>query len=236
MLGVALALMVALGACGGGGTSTSAKQATPTSTEPTTTTTTVLSTTTTTAPPPPPFALAPTPAPGLVQLAIAGPTHTDSYKRSLFGDWQDVDHDCQDTRAEVLIAESAAPITMKPGTCTVASGQWTDPWSGQVTTDGRALDVDHDVPLANAWRSGAWAWDSTRLHAYANDVADADHLNAILLGENRSKGDGGPEQWKPPAPASWCHYALAWDHVKATWGLTATPAEWSALVAMAATC
>ena len=70
----------------------------------------------------------------------------------------------------------------------------------------------------------------------ANDLADADHLNAIVLGENRSKGDGGPEQWKPPAPGSWCHYTLAWDHVKATWGLTATPAEWSALVAMTATC
>jgi hypothetical protein len=94
--------------------------------------------------------------------------------------------------------ESAVPITMKPGTCTVASGQWTDPWSGQVTTDAHALDV----PLANAWRSGAWAWDSTRLYAYANDLANADHLNAILLGENRSKGDGGPERWKPPAPAS----------------------------------
>ncbi len=162
--------------------------------------------------------------------------HPHRQLRSFFGDWQDVDHDCQDTRAEVLIAASAVPITMKPGTCTVAWGQWTDPWSAQVTTDGRALDVDHDVPLANAWRSGAWAWDSTRLHAYANDLADADHLNAIVLGENRSKGDGGPEQWKPPAPGSWCHYALAWDHVKATWGLTATLAEWSALVAMAATC
>ena len=78
--------------------------------------------------------------------------------------------------------------------------------------------------------------DRDRTVVVGNDLADADHLNAILLGENRSKGDGGPEQWKSPAPASWCHYALAWDHVKATWGLTATPAEWSALVAMAATC
>ena len=32
-------------------------------------------------------------------------------------------------RAEVLISESAVPMMMKPGTCTVASGQWTDPWS-----------------------------------------------------------------------------------------------------------
>lgn len=31
-------------------------------------------------------------------------------------------------------------------------------------------------------------------------------------------------------------YALVWDHIKAKWHLSATPTEWAALVAMAATC
>ena len=54
--------------------------------------------------------------------------------------------------------------------------------------------------------------------------------------ENESKGDDGPDQWKPPNQKTWCVYAIAWDRIKAKWHLTATPAEWSALVAMAATC
>ena len=70
----------------------------------------------------------------------------------------------------------------------------------------------------------------------ANDLADADHLVAILTHENESKIDHGPDRWKPPSRAAWCTYARVWDHIKAKWHLSATRAEWDALVAMVGSC
>ena len=174
---------------------------------------------------------------GLVPLTIATP-HPEGYNRDLFGSgWIDSDHDCQDSRAEVLVAQSLTPVSfITAADCTVATGTWIDPWSGTQNSSARALDIDHTVPLANAWRSGASAWTTARRLAYANDVTDRDHLLAIPLGENRSKGDDGPEAWKPPDPKTWCRYAQSWDSIKARWNLTATPAEWAALISMAATC
>ena len=145
-----------------------------------------------------------------------------------------MDRDCQNTRAEVLIAESTTPPILEG--CTVFAGAWDDPWSTESTTNASDLDIDHTVPLANVWRSGAWAWSGTQRIAYANNLDDPDHLNAIPLAENRSKGDDGPEAWRPPDQSSWCHYAQAWTRLKARWNLTATQSEWDALVAMAAHC
>ena len=83
---------------------------------------------------------------GVVQLTIAPASHEDTYARELFGasGWIDVDDDCQDTRAEVLIQESSVPVTFTTTRdCTVATGQWTDPWSGTVTHEcrGRSTSI-----------------------------------------------------------------------------------------------
>ncbi len=176
-------------------------------------------------------------ASSLQALTIAAPTHQGSYNRNTdFGGWIDVDG-CKNTRAELLIRSSHAPVTftsMKD--CTVKSGRWTDPWSNTQTTAASDLQIDHTVPLANAWASGAWAWTHARRVAYANDLADTDHLVPILDAENEAKGDDGPEAWRPPDRSAWCRYALDWDRIKAKWHLTATQTEWNALEQMAATC
>jgi hypothetical protein len=185
-----------------------------------------------------PTAANPAPPPSrLVALTIAPPTHRDSYSRDVdFGGWVDV-RGCQNTRATLLIHTSQVPVTFTSArNCTVRTGRWVDPWSGAVATAARDFQVDHTVPLGNAWRSGAWSWTRARRVAYANDLADADHLVPILGHENEAKGDDGPENWRPPDRLSWCRYALDWDHVKATWHLTATAAEWAALREMSATC
>jgi len=153
-----------------------------------------------------------------------------------FGGWTDV-RGCQDTRATLLIRTTQLPVTFtNSGDCTVRAGRWLDPWSGTVTTLAHDLQIDHTVPLANAWRSGAWSWTRAQLVAYANDLADPDHLVPILAPENESKGDDGPDDWRPPLRSSWCRYALDWDRIKAKWRLTATASEWSALREMSAAC
>jgi hypothetical protein len=171
-------------------------------------------------------------------LVIAAPSHVETYDRDFFGSgWVDADGDCQDTRAEALVSESRSPVTFTSASnCTVATGDWIDPWSGIVNTTARALDVDHTVPLANAWRSGAWAWTTEQRVAFANELDFSDHLIGIPLGENRSKGDAGPETWRPPDRTAWCHYATAWIAIKVRWHLTATSSESTALDEMTATC
>jgi hypothetical protein len=173
----------------------------------------------------------------LTPLVIAPASHTNTYRRTAdFGTWLKVSG-CQDTRATLLIRTSTVKVTFTSSKhCTVKTGRWTDPWSGVTTTVARDFDIDHTVPLGNAWAHGASGWTQARRLAYANDLTDANHLVPIALGENRSKGDRGPESWKPPNHSAWCKYATVWDRIKAKWHLSATTAEWSALVAMAKTC
>jgi hypothetical protein len=175
---------------------------------------------------------------GLVPLRIAGASHEDSYERDAFGSgWRDADGDCQDTRAEVLIEESEVDVSFTTADeCRVRDGLWRSPWSGVENTEATLVQVDHMVPLANAWRSGAWAWSRAERVTFANELSDPDHLVALPRSENASKSDRGPEEWTPRDPDTYCAYALAWNRIKADWDLSATQEEWDALVAMAATC
>ena len=182
---------------------------------------------------------APTALPsGLPQLTIRGvPSDLPKYDRDDWRQWVDDDGDCQNARHETLVEESRIAVTFtNEDRCSVATGEWLDPFTGDILTSARDLDVDHMVPLSNAHRSGAWAWDAARRRAYANDLSYANHLIAVTNSVNRSKSDQGPERWKPPDESYWCQYATDWANIKAAWGLSATQAEWDALLAMAATC
>jgi hypothetical protein len=172
----------------------------------------------------------------LVRLAIEQPSGVPTYHRTAFGSGWEKTRGCENTRAAVLIKVSLVPVPMNKSGCSVLSGRWTDPWSGTTTTKAAAFDIDHTVPLENAWVSGAWNWTAARRLAFANDTIDADHLVPIAADENRAKGADGPDRWKPPLRSTWCRYALDWDRIKAKWHLSATAAEWAALQEMVATC
>jgi len=185
--------------------------------------------------------LEPEPVPPDGDVIEDGPTdlgpEIPAYSRNAWRHWTDEDRDCQSTRQEVLIEESLEPVTFADDEqCTVASGRWKDPYSGDTFTDPKALDVDHLVPLQNAHLSGGFAWSPEARRKYANDLTEPAHLIAVSASLNRQKGAKGPEDWKPPNRDYWCQYARDWQATKRRWNLAMTVREAAAVEEMLATC
>lgn len=175
--------------------------------------------------------------PGVLAGLVVAPANTTvPYDRDQWEHWVDADGDCQDTRDEVLIAESLTPVTLDGGGCNVVAGTWFDPWGATTWTLPSDVDIDHTVALHNAHVSGGWAWDAATRRAFANDLSYPGHLDAMEDNLNQAKGSLGPEAWRPPATDSWCEYATDWATIKTTWSLTVTLTEYDALAAMLATC
>ncbi|MEW6473409.1 MAG: HNH endonuclease family protein [Actinomycetota bacterium] len=172
----------------------------------------------------------------LVGLRVAPEGPRTGYQRELFRHWVDADRDGCDTREEVLMAESRSPAQLDPYGCKVVEGDWYSLYDGLTFTDPSELEIDHMVPLAEAWDSGASAWDANRRQAFANDLDRPQTLRAVSASANRSKGDLDPGQWKPTRDAAWCEYANDWVAVKKAWDLTADQNEVDDLRVMLRTC
>jgi hypothetical protein len=158
-------------------------------------------------------------------------SHASSYDRDLFPTWITISGTC-DTREYVLKRDGSGVTT--DSACKATSGSWTSVYDGATTTDPSTFDIDHLVPLAEAWASGAWAWTTAQRQAFANDVTRP-QLLAVSASSNRSKGDDDPAEWLPRASFQ-CTYARAWVQVKHTYKLTVDSAEKSALQAILRGC
>jgi hypothetical protein len=141
----------------------------------------------------------------------------DGYKRTLFKHWIDSDKDGCDTRAEVLIEEAIVKPKIGPK-CKLTGGKWFSTYDGKNLTNASLLDVDHLVPLAEAWRSGAWKWTDAQRQTFANDLENSEALVAVSLSTNRSKGDKDPALWMPLKEQ--CTYTKNWINVKVKYSLT----------------
>ncbi|MEV7471417.1 HNH endonuclease family protein [Streptomyces kronopolitis] len=157
------------------------------------------------------------------------------YERDKFHLWTDADHDGCDTRKEVLLAEAVKKPRQGAG-CKLTGGSWRSYYDDKFVTDARKLDIDHVVPLAEAWDSGASKWTAKRREQYANDLGAPGTLVAVSLGPNRTKGDKDPAEWMPPAKDATCTYAADWVSAKLRWKLTVDRAEQSKLQWVAAGC
>jgi hypothetical protein len=171
----------------------------------------------------------------LIQSLTVAPERTTGYDRNLFKHWVDEDGDGCDSRKEVLIQESITPVTLGTG-CLIIGGKWVSAYDLQETTDSSTFDVDHMVPLKEAWDSGAWNWSATTRQAFANDLSYAHSLIAVSASSNRSKSDRDPSDWLPTNNEYRCEYTVAWVQVKARWSLSIDSAEKSKLLSLASDC
>lgn len=167
----------------------------------------------------------------LDDLTVAAAGSMRGYSREKFPHWRDTGSNC-DVRDSVLERDGEK---VKRSGCNVVAGTWHSFYDGEVLNSPTKVDIDHTVPLANAWRSGAAKWDTDKRGDFANDL-DRPQLLAVSASSNRSKGDQDPSTWKPPARESWCEYAVDWVTVKSYWKLTVTEKEKAALDDMLETC
>jgi hypothetical protein len=167
----------------------------------------------------------------LASLTIATQHAMTGYSRDRFPHWRKAGANC-DVRDSVLKRDGK---DVKLDGCNVTAGSWYSWYDSKTYTDLTKVDIDHMVPLANAWRSGADKWTDDKRSDFANDM-ERPQLFAVAASANRSKGDQDPSTWKPPTHDVWCKYAEDWIAVKAYWKLSITAKERDALSEMLATC
>ncbi|SFC29566.1 Protein of unknown function [Nocardioides terrae] len=167
------------------------------------------------------------------------------YDRDAFGEaWADTDHNGCNQRDDVLLRDAVAgtATTRQQGRCDhdVVAGTWIDPYTGRTLTftdlkdlhQAQAIQIDHVVPLAEAWLSGASAWPAERRKGFATDLGE---LLAVDGPTNASKSDDDPAAWRP-RQAFQCEYAARWIATKARWDLGVDASERRALEEMLGVC
>ena len=173
----------------------------------------------------------PPPAPSVAdsrdQLAdlTVGAEDNAGYDRSLFTHWITITPNC-DTRETVLKRDGTGVVV--DSACKATKGSWTSVYDGVTTSDPSTFDIDHVVPLAEAWGSGASGWTSTERKNFANDLTRP-QLIAVSASSNRSKGDQDPAEWQPTSAAWRCEYVREWINVKYYWDLEVDSTEKSAV-------
>ncbi|PLB35326.1 HNH endonuclease family protein [Aspergillus candidus] len=168
----------------------------------------------------------------LAKLTVAEQGSGDDYDRDKFPHWIDQGDSCN-TR-EMVLNRDGTDID-KGSDCYPTSGKWVSLYDGETWTKASDVDIDHLVPLSNAWKSGADKWTTAQRQKLANDLENP-QLLAVTDNVNQQKSDSGPEEWKPPLESYHCDYAKMWVKIKSIYELTITEDEKSALVGMLDTC
>ncbi|MFI7578406.1 HNH endonuclease family protein [Micromonospora sp. NPDC049497] len=165
-------------------------------------------------------------------LTVATQGSTTGYSRDLFPHWITISGSCN-TREQVLKRDGTSVVV--DSSCAATSGRWYSPYDGATWYAASDVDIDHVVPLAEAWRSGANSWTTSRRQSFANDLTRP-QLIAVTDNVNQAKGDQDPSTWQPPLSSYRCTYSKMWITVKYSWGLRLQSSEKSALQSMLNTC
>ncbi|PNB77273.1 hypothetical protein C1X30_29370, partial [Pseudomonas sp. FW305-BF6] len=159
----------------------------------------------------------------LNSLTVKSEGSMTGYSRDVFPHWISQGSGC-DTRQVVLKRDA----DYYSGNCPVTSGKWYSYYDGITLYSPSEIDIDHVVPLAEAWRSGASSWTTEKRQNFANDL-NGPQLIAVSASSNRSKGDQDPSSWQPTRTGARCAYAKMWINTKYRWGLHLQSSEKSAL-------
>lgn len=177
----------------------------------------------------------------LDSLEVKGRAPKTGYEREEFGQaWSDdvtveFGHNGCDTRNDILRRDlDPESLVLKEGThdCVALSGTLHDPYSGQDiefqrgAQTSRAVQIDHVVPLADAWQKGAQQWSPEKRRDFANDPRNLLAVDGPL---NQQKGAGDAATWLPPNKGFRCEYARRIVEVKAAYEIWVTAAEKDAL-------
>ena len=176
----------------------------------------------------------------LAALPVKGPAPLTGYGRAAFGPaWADVDRSGCDQRNQVLARDMTAVQLRKGSRCVVASGRLLDPYTGKQINFVRgqgtseAVQIDHVVALADAWRTGAQQLDQ---HTRAQMAGDLVELLAVDGPTNQAKRDRDAAAWLPANKAYRCNYVARQVAVKIKYRLWVIPAERDAIDRVLAGC
>jgi hypothetical protein len=154
-----------------------------------------------------------------------------------FGEaWIDVDGNGCDTRDDILRRDL---VDVSVSDCKVESGTLHDPYSGDTVhfvrgpESSESVQIDHVVPVYEAWRTGAQQWSKQQRIDFANDPLN---LLASAGDANQDKGDLDPSRWLPPLKSYRCEYVERYVSVVAKYGLFVTSREKPAISAVLAAC
>lgn len=180
-----------------------------------------------------------------LRLIDRRPTGLATYDRDAFGpSWADADGNGCNQRDDVLLRDvlPGTVTVQQQGSCDhdVLAGSWVDPYTGTLLTfddlkdpsQAQAIQIDHVVPLAEAWISGAGAWSPEQRADYANDL---DGLLAVDGPTNAGKGADDPAAWRPRKDFQ-CAYAVRWVRTKSRWDLGVDRSESTALAELLTFC
>jgi hypothetical protein len=170
----------------------------------------------------------------------------NEYRDDYFG-WNngklDINNDNCGTRSEALARDAIDYEKNVWGSlntkCSIGDGKWYNSIEDRYFTNKKMLDIDHHVPLHNAYISGACLWNDKNLaNHYANDMTPG-HLVTLPYTMNSSKSDKSPDKWMPykyrfdhlntlnsqEINKDDCKYANDWIAVKYRYNLSMTQSE-----------
>ena len=159
----------------------------------------------------------------LEKLVVKGKSPLTGYSREEFyTNWPDI-NGC-DARNVILKRDLS---DTKMDECLVLSGTLLDPYTGKTINFERgknssAVQIDHVVALADAWKKGASQMDKTQRKSLASDPLN---LLAVDGPANMQKSDSDAASWLPSNKAFRCQYVARQISVKYKYALWITDSE-----------